>query len=87
MVIGSGEAAMDLSDGTIIIQVNKAHLIEEEVKYLLSTEQAIESFVKVENVAKGNGVNHHIHSESSIITLKIHCSLLHFLTGIGCGHL
>ena len=77
VVIVAGTAAVDITNGTIIIHVNEAPIIEGEVKELISTLQARYIYTNVEDVSKNHSSKQKIYSNNRIILLKLHCRILH----------
>ena len=69
--IGSAAAAIDLPRRTVIIQLNEAPLLHGGSNSLLSTAQAREGGVIVDDVAKRHGGWQHIQDEDYIIPLKL----------------
>ena len=77
VVIVAGTSAVDITNGTIIIHVNEAPIIEGEVKELISTLQARYIYTNVEDVSKNHSSKQKIYSKNRIILLKLHCRILH----------
>ena len=75
--IGSAAAAVDLPTGTIIIQLNETPLLEGGSNSLLSTAQAREFGVIVDDVAKRHGGKQHIQADNRVIPMKLNRSLLY----------
>ena len=75
--IGSGVTAVDLPSGPILLQVNEAPLVEGDGNSLLSTPQAREYSVKIDDVARRHGGLQRIQVEDRIIPLKFQQSLLY----------
>ena len=75
--IGSAATAIDLPRKTIIIQLNEAPLLQDGSNSLLSTTQARESGVVVDDVAKRHGGHQMIQADSQVIPLKVPRALLY----------
>ena len=75
--IGSAAAAVDLPRRTIIIQLNEAPLLQNGTNSLLSTTQARESGIVVDDIAKRHGGCQMIQADAQVIPLKLQRALLY----------
>ena len=75
--IGSAVTVVDLSKGPIAIQLNETPLLENGSNSLLSTAQACEFVIIVDDVATCHGSKQHIEADNLIIPMKMHRSLLY----------
>ena len=70
IIIGPGVTAIDMPSGPILLQVNEAPLVEGDGNSLLSTAQARENLVKIDDISKWHGGSQRIQVEDKIIPLK-----------------
>ena len=75
--IGSAVTVIDLPRGPVAIQLNETPLLENGSNSLLSTAQAREFGVIVDDVAIRHGGKQHIQADNLIIPMKMHRSLLY----------
>ena len=77
VLIKSAAVSIDLPTGTIIIQLNEAPLLQGGFNSLLSTFQAREFGIKVDDVAARHGGGQEIQAGNQVIPFKVRQALLY----------